>query len=123
MQCLGAQNLEEEHHREEYVVNHSSSCSYSSASASPAFHGAVSSSRFRSNEENGDVLNPNCGDSCEFVDFLNLELDKLNAFFVDKEEEYVIRLQVFLSIQNPNLSSSSSSSFFFFFFFFFQLLP
>ena len=77
--------------------------SSSSSSSSPAFRGAmgaaVSSTQLRSNEENGDVRNPRCGESCEFVDFLNLELDKLNAFFVDKEEEYVIRLQVFLSIQ------------------------
>ena len=87
-------------HLKKTLVATNNSSFYSSSSSSPAFCGSMSS-RLRSSEENGHVLNPNpnCGENCEFVDFLNLELDKLNAFFVDKEEEYVIRLQVFLSIQ------------------------
>jgi hypothetical protein len=40
---------------------------------------------------------PDCAPSREVVDFVRLlevEIDKFNAFFVDKEEEYVIRLKV-----------------------------
>jgi len=39
---------------------------------------------------------PDCAPSREVVDFVRLlevEIDKFNAFFVDKEEEYVIRLK------------------------------
>lgn len=37
---------------------------------------------------------PISGDQAEFINLLNVELDKFNSFFTDKEEEYVIRLQV-----------------------------
>jgi SPX domain protein involved in polyphosphate accumulation len=49
-----------------------------------------------------DSDGPDCAPSKEVVDFVRLlevEIDKFNAFFVDKEEEYVIRLKViFFSI-------------------------
>lgn len=46
---------------------------------------------------------PDCAPSREVVDFvmlLEVEIDKFNAFFVDKEEEYVIRLKVIFCFSN-----------------------
>ncbi|XP_024526864.1 SPX domain-containing protein 1 [Selaginella moellendorffii] len=45
--------------------------------------------QFQENEEGRGLTSQ----EVEFIRLLNLELEKFNAFFIDKEEEYVIRLQ------------------------------
>ncbi|KAL3346735.1 hypothetical protein AABB24_025268 [Solanum stoloniferum] len=48
-----------------------------------------------------------------FVRILNEELDKFNDFYVDKEEEFIIRLQVYFLLRysiHTNLSRSINQS-------------
>ncbi|EFJ32736.1 hypothetical protein SELMODRAFT_85666 [Selaginella moellendorffii] len=60
--------------------------------------------QFQENEEGRGLTSQ----EVEFIRLLNLELEKFNAFFIDKEEEYVIRLQRIERARVENAESSLS---------------
>lgn len=60
--------------------------------------------RSRSDPNSADAADPTAGMTKEEIDFIRLledELEKFNCFFVEKEEEYIIRLKVTSLIYLP----------------------
>lgn len=72
----------------------------------------LSAPKRRRMDEEGGGREAMTAEEVDFVELLEAELEKFNAFFVEKEEEYIIRLKVFFFQKNNYLVADWKVEFF-----------